>query len=156
MIFSDCILSLDFFALSSSIQSGWNQWSRGMSPNSAFDDTIVDNRLWWEQWGFTDGVYVSEQNSLFEFFRKVYLVEENIWVMVHVVIPIFDLSNWANGIPQLIVSAENHESSIGAFFRVYLVIWKCSSHKSTLVWQEFRCYVGDGCNTAIFFVSKAC
>ena len=42
---------------------------------------------------FTDGVNASEQNSLLEFFRKGYLVEENVWVMVHVVKPIFDLSN---------------------------------------------------------------
>ena len=83
---------------------------------------------------FTDGVNASEQNSLLEFFRKGYLVEENVWVMVHVVKPIFNLSNRANGIPQLIVSAKNHKSGVGAFFRVYLVIWKCSSRKSTLVW----------------------
>ena len=154
MISSDCILSLDFLAFSSSIQSGWNQWSRGMSPNSAFDDTTVDNRLLWEWAG--NCLMELEQDSLLKVLRKRCLVEENIWIMVHVVKPIFDLSNWADGIPQLIVSAKNHESGVGAFFGVDLVIWKSSSRVGTFVWREFRYYVRDGCNTAIFFVDEGC
>jgi len=45
MIFSDCILPLDFLALPSSIQSGSNYSIATKVAGLHIDDTIVDNQL---------------------------------------------------------------------------------------------------------------
>jgi len=45
MMFFSTILSRLALALASSILSGWNQWSRGIWPNSIFAELNTDNRL---------------------------------------------------------------------------------------------------------------
>lgn len=78
------MFSLDLVAFSSSIQSGWNQWSLGILPNSTFASVNSVMRLI-ECMGLWGNERKIAWYELLEVFCKVIFVQEDVGVLIFLV-----------------------------------------------------------------------